>query len=259
MIKSALTTDVYDFGTKKSNPRNQKVCRLTPHHTAGTGSPLTYAKQHRDGLQQASANYYIKDDIILCGVSEDRRAWTSGNAANDHKAITFEVSNSSSGGRWPISDKSYATLVKLCADICSRYGFKPYFDGTTNGSITMHKQFASTACPGPYLEDIIKSHKFENDILAAMGNGSISTTTPSDSILYRVQVGAYKVPENAVKQYQKLKADGFSGIIVLLNGYYKVQIGAFANLANADSLQKTLKSKGYSTYITTQQGQVIVS
>ena len=178
MVKSALTTSVYDFGTKKSNPRNQKVCCLTPHHTAGTASPLTYAKQHRDGSQVASANYYVRDDEILCGVSEDRRAWTSSSPANDHRAITIEVSNSTRGPRWEISDKSYNTLVRLCADICKRYAFVPHFDGTKNGSITMHKQFWATSCPGPYLEDIIRSHKFENDILAQIHSPIIVPTTP---------------------------------------------------------------------------------
>lgn len=190
MIKSALTTSVYDFGTKNSNPRNQKVCRITPHHTAGIESPLTYAKQHRDGTQNASANYYIRDDEILCGVSEDRRPWTSSSPVNDHKAITIEVSNSVRGGLWPISDKSYKSLVKLCADICKRYSFVPHFDGTKNGSITMHKQFAATACPGPYLEDIIRSHKFENDILTEMHSPITIPSVPDilSSVPFKVRV-----------------------------------------------------------------------
>lgn len=256
-IWSSLVTDVYDFGTIKSNPRNGPINCATPHHAAGTAAPLTYAKQHRDGAQQASAHYYIKDYVILGGVSEDRRPWTSGNAANDHRAITFEVSNSSTGGRWPISDKSYESLVKLCADICNRYGFKPHYDGTKNGTITMHKQFQATACPGPYLEELITSHTFENDILHEMGNGSISTTTPLESQLYRVQVGAYKVKENAVRQYQKLKSEGREAIVILINGLYKVQVGAFSNQANANRLAATLKSKGYSVYVTTTQGQMV--
>lgn len=193
MVKSSLTTAVYDFGTKKSSPRNQKISCITPHHCAGTLSPLEYAKSHLSSNRKASSNYYIKDDIILCAVSEDRRAWTSGDpsgikkggATNDHRAITIEVSNSSSGGRWPISDKSYRSLVRLCADVCKRYSFVPHFDGTTSGSITMHKQFGATACPGPYLEDIIRSHKFENDILAEMHSPIVVPTTPA------------KEPENA--------------------------------------------------------------
>ena len=33
------------------------------------------------------------------------RAWTSSSKSNDSQAITIEVSNSQTGGDWPISEK----------------------------------------------------------------------------------------------------------------------------------------------------------
>lgn len=254
MVKSALTTDVYDFGTKKSNPRNQKVCRLTPHHTAGTGSPLTYAKQHRDGTQQASANYYIKDDVILCGVSEDRRAWTSASAANDHKAITFEVSNSTGAPNWKISDRSYKTLVKLCADICKRYGFTPHYDGV-KGTITMHKEVADkrypTGCPGPYMEDLIRSHKFENDILAEMGKAP----EPS-KVVFRVQIGAFKSLTSAGDYKDKFTAKGYTAVVKMEGPYYKVLHPApgFSTRIEADRARGALEKLGYKGCFVTAGG-----
>lgn len=262
MVKSQLTTSVYDFGTKKSNPRNQKICCLTPHHTAGLASPLTYAKQHRDGSQQASANYYIKDDEILCGVSEDRRAWTSGDpsgkqkggASNDHRAITFEVSNSTGAPNWKISDKSYKSLVKLCADICKRYGFIPKYDGTKNGTITMHKQFGATACPGPYLENLIVSHKFEQDILAEMGAGfSTPVEDPKpvqEKVLYRVQVGAFKNKANAESLSATLLQKGYNNFIKKEGEFFKVQVGAYAVKKNAEAMLDKLAKAGHKGFIT---------
>lgn len=250
MVKSQLTTSVYDFGTKKSNPRNQKICCLTPHHTAGLASPLTYAKQHRDGSQQASANYYIKDDEILCGVSEDRRAWTSGSPTNDHRAITFEVSNSSAAPNWKISDKSYKTLVRLCADICKRYGFIPKYDGTKNGTITMHKQFGPTACPGPYLENLIVSHKFEQDILAEMNAGLAPVVEPKEKVLYRVQVGAFKNKANAEALSTTLQLKGYDTILKKEGEFFKVQVGAYAVKKNAEAMLDKLAKAGHKGFIT---------
>ena len=72
MVKSSLATEVYDFGTKNSNPRNQKVCRITIHHMAGNIGAKECAKMHYNG-SSSSANYYIGTDGTICaGVSEDR-------------------------------------------------------------------------------------------------------------------------------------------------------------------------------------------
>lgn len=184
MVKSALTTEVVDFGTAKSNPRTSKIIRITPHHMAGTLDATACAKMHRDSKTQASANYYISDDKIVCGVSEDRRAWTSSSSANDQTAITFEVANSTGNPTWQISEKSYKSLVRLCADICKRYGIKPHYDGTPNGTITIHSMFSATACPGPYMKSLIESGQFERDIQNAMGgfqNESVSSQKTGDA------------------------------------------------------------------------------
>jgi len=197
MKKSKLTTDVVDFGKKKSNPRGlDKVIRITPHHMAGNMGAKECAKYHLTTTERsASANYYINGKDIVCGVSEDRRAWTSGSPTNDYKAITIEVANSTKGPDWKISKASYDSLVALCADICTRYKIDPHYDGTKKGTITMHKQFASTTCPGPYLSKLITSGQFEKDIKAKM-SGSVEPTpspapakpeTPKDNS-YRVQV-----------------------------------------------------------------------
>lgn len=45
-------------------------------------------------------------------------------------------------------------MIALCVDICKRNGIKEInFTGDASGNLTMHKYFAATACPGPYLEN----------------------------------------------------------------------------------------------------------
>ena len=145
---SPLTNQIVDFGTKNSNPRTEKVSKITIHHMAVVNADAAaVAKGHRDGNQQASANYYIGGDgTIVGGVSEDRRAWTSGSSWNDQKAITIEVSNCKGAPNWEVSDTVYKKMIALCVDICKRYGITPHFTGDKNGSLTVHSMFQATAC-----------------------------------------------------------------------------------------------------------------
>lgn len=161
---SRFVDKVFAFGGKNSNARKSKILKITPHHMAGIMGAFSCAKMHYNS-DGSSANYYIGNDgVIVGGVDESRRAWTSGSESNDTQAITIEVSNSKNGEPWSISDSAYNSLIKLCADVCIRYNINPHFDGTKNGTITIHKMFQNTACPGTYMEEIIKSGRFEEDL-----------------------------------------------------------------------------------------------
>lgn len=130
-----------------------KVCKITPHHAAGVISAEQLAKIFQNPSRQASANYCIGNDgTIVGGVDENNRAWTSASRSNDFQSITIEISNSQTGGNWPISDAAWNSLVNLCVDICKRHDFRLEYDGTKNGSLTTHDMFANTNCPGPYLK-----------------------------------------------------------------------------------------------------------
>lgn len=104
--------------------------------------------------KKASANYGIgSDGRVGMYVEERNRSWASSSADNDHQAVTIEVANDQIGGDWHVSDKALMKLIDLCTDICKRNGIKSLnFTGDTSGNLTMHKWFAATACPGPYLE-----------------------------------------------------------------------------------------------------------
>ena len=152
MIYSTLingSTPIYN----KCTPRTSKIAKITPHHMAGNMGAAACAKYHRDCDRQASANYYIgTDGTIWGGVPEEFRAWTSSSWDNDNQAITIEVANSATGGNWPISDAAFNSLVRLCKDICQRYGIQLSWTGTTAGTLACHDMFAATNCPGPYLK-----------------------------------------------------------------------------------------------------------
>lgn len=137
------------------NPRNgTKISKITIHHVAGVATVEGLGDGFAVISRQASSNYGIGHDARVGQyVEEHNRAWTSSNADNDYQAVTIEVSNSATGGNWPVSDKVLNKLVDLCVDICKRNGIeKLNYTGNASGNLTMHKWFAPTACPGPYLE-----------------------------------------------------------------------------------------------------------
>ena len=153
MTKSKLT-DKTILSPNNSGKRNQKICKITPHHMAGNLTIEQCGAVFQNTKRQASSNYGIgSDGRIACYVEEQNRAWTSSSSWNDNRAITIEVANSYAGGNWPVSAKAWASLVNLCVDICTRYKFRLSYDGTRNAALTEHRMFAATGCPGDYLHD----------------------------------------------------------------------------------------------------------
>lgn len=252
--RSALATLAVDFGNRKSNPRKYKVTKITPHHMAGIMAADDCARSHLYSPREASANYYIGNDGTICaGVAENRRAWTSFSRENDHAAITIEVSNSGRGPNWPISDAAYRSLVELCADICRRYDITPHFNGHPDGSITIHKMFQDTDCPGPYLEKIIRSGKLEADILAKLKKPA-PEPDPGTPTIYRVQTGAFNEERYALALVDQLTDAGFDTYMVKVGGQIKVQAGAFRFKKYASELVEKLDKAGFEAFITTKAG-----
>lgn len=137
-----------------NKPRNKPITKITIHHMAGFMSVEECGAMFAQSSRQASSNYAI-DSTGKVGmyVEEKDRSWCSSSPENDHQAITIEVANSTGAPDWKISDKAMEKLIELCTDICKRNNIeKLNFTGDKNGNLTMHKYFAATACPGPYLE-----------------------------------------------------------------------------------------------------------
>jgi N-acetyl-anhydromuramyl-L-alanine amidase AmpD len=137
-----------------TNPRNHKIDTITIHHMAGKLSVEACGAVFAEPSRGASSNYGIDSNgRVGLYVDEKNRSWCTSSRENDHRAVTIEVANSSTGGEWPVSDKAYAKLIDLCVDICQRNGIKKLnYTGDKTGNLTMHKWFANTQCPGPYLE-----------------------------------------------------------------------------------------------------------
>lgn len=137
-----------------SSPRKQKIQKVTIHHVAGVGTIESLGELFSLPERKASSNYGVGNDgRVGLYVDEMNRAWTSDSYDNDHMAVTIEVFNSRLDSNWPVSDKALNATIDLCVDICRRNGINELkFTGDERGNLTLHKYFASTGCPGPYLE-----------------------------------------------------------------------------------------------------------
>lgn len=138
--------------TTNYGERRNSITKYTIHHTAVVADAETIANNFAQN--GTSANYVIGNDgeIILC-VPEEYRAFTSSSLENDSQAITVEVCNETGAPEWRISDAALEALINLGVDICRRRSLPGFnWTGDRKGTLTIHKMFAATACPGPYLE-----------------------------------------------------------------------------------------------------------
>lgn len=143
--------------------RTGKVDRIIIHHCAST-SLFAVLDMMKYGTREVSANYVIGNEGEIIGVvPEEYRAWTSGSASWDGRAITFEIVNETGAPDWRISDKAMAAVSRMLADISTRYGFELSRETviTHQELYTIHGASYATACPGPYLQQRI------NDLITA--------------------------------------------------------------------------------------------
>lgn len=209
-----------------SGQRTHAIDRITPHCVVGQLSAETICACFLAG-RDASCNYGIGTDgrVSLC-VEEKNRSWCTSSNANDQRAITIECASDKTEP-YAMTDAVYATLIKLCTDICKRNGKKKllwfadkdkslnYAPKSDEMVITVHRWFANKSCPGDWL--YARLGDLAAKVTAALG-GTQQEPATDKTVWYRVrktwtdsknQLGAYKVLANA-----KAKADANPGYAV---------------------------------------------
>lgn len=240
--------------------RDYKISKITVHHMAGILTADRCGRVFQSAGRGASAHYGVgSDGKIGQYVDESNTAWADANRTSNHKSVTIEVANSSTGGSWPVSDRSLQPLIKLCADIAKRNGLGKLVVGK---NLTWHSMYCATTCPGNYLRS-------KMSYIAAEANKIIDGGS-AEKELYRVrkswsdsksQLGAFAVFNNAKALADKnrgYKVFNGSGVCVYPETavtLYRVrktwadassQLGAFKTLANAKALADN--NAGYNVF-----------
>lgn len=213
-MSNSNLVDLVSYSPNHSGTRENPITKIAIHHTAGVLTAAGIGNVFKSTSRKASCNYGIgNDNRIVLVVDEANRAWTTSSAWCDNRAVTIEVSNCKNGGNWLVSDRVLNTLIDLVTDICRRNKIKNCtYTGWKDGVLQMHKWYASTSCPGPYLGS--KFPYISQEVNKRLRGGNATST----SNLYRVR---------------KSWADS------------KSQKGAFKNLNSAIDLAK---KNGYKVY-----------
>ena len=253
MSNSSLVTYT-KISPNRNSPREQPITKITIHHMAGVGSVEGFGEIVAKPERQMSANYAIgADGRIGLYCPESDRSWCSSSKWNDHRAITIEVSNSTNGEPWSVSDAAYQSLIKLCIDICKRNGIKKLeFTGDQNGSLTYHYMFAATGCPGTW----IKNHTQDicNKVNAGLASTSERIVTLTDGTPIYSEIGKaatgkitvttkYTIVEEKTVNYVKygrLKSGAGWVELEKLKRTYNIN-----SAVDIKDLQTALNAKGY--------------
>lgn len=167
LARCAMWTDNCTYPRQTKKKPNE--FSIIPHCIAGNPSAEAQAAAFQKPGRGASAHYIIDSKgVIIQGVPEDCRAWTTGGDLNvkgltgaqmDHESITFEIANCAMGGDWPMSAEAINSLVLLMVDICKRNGIPSvkwkgdkFLAGKPDQqNVAAHRWFATKSCPGNFL------------------------------------------------------------------------------------------------------------
>ena len=199
-----------------SGQRTHSIDRITPHCVVGQLSAESICGCFTSPSRQASCNYGIGTDgrISLC-VEEKNRSWCSSSNANDQRAVTIECA-SDKAEPYAMNDKVYASLVKLCTDICRRNGKKKllwlgdknttlnYAPKSDEMVLTVHRWFANKSCPGNWL--YARLGDLAARVTANLGGSNTSNnsqTSASTSYCVRVSIDDLNIRKGPGTNYAK--------------------------------------------------------
>ncbi len=167
-----------------SGQREHAIDRISPHCVVGQCTAEGLGEWFSQTSTQASSNYGIdRDGRIGLYVEEKNRSWCTSSKENDKRAVTIECASDLQEPYW-MNEKVYASLIRLCTDICKRNGKKKllwfadkekslaYEPKADEMLITVHRWFANKSCPGNWL--YARLGDLAEKVTAALGNESVA-------------------------------------------------------------------------------------
>lgn len=275
----------------------EKILTKNPCYIAGRKITVKGLMLHSVGCPQPSAMVFVNNwnppangrEVCVHGFIDantgevyqtlpwDHRGWHGGGSSNNtHIGVEMcepACIKYTGGSTFTCSDtatataavkRTYEAAVELFAFLCKQYKLDPLADGVIISHKEGHKRGVASNHGDPeHLWTQLKTgytmDGFRKDVKAAMAEDEKPTAPAAPKVLYRVQVGAYRVKSNADAQLKKVKAAGFDTYMVQAGGLYKIQVGAYSVKANAEAMLKKVKAKGFSAYITTATGTAVAA
>ena len=201
--------------------RLRKFSGVTIHET-GNANPGANAKSHDTYLhvnggknKEVSYHYVVDDKEAYHLIPDNEVAWHAGDGGSGRgncETIAIEICVN------PECDKAMAreNAMQLAAKILREHGVSQVVDGTRDkvgGNLFQHNSWSGKNCP-----EIIRGNglwdEFVQGVAKYLSGDSLPPSQPGMDGLYKVQVGAFSVRENAEKMKRELEGKGFRAFVV---------------------------------------------
>ena len=229
-----------------------KVEYVTIHNTddineaKGTNDAEQYARATFNGnMGGVTVHYYIDETACWHIVPDNEVAYHAADGyygPGNNSTIAIEIVMDGSGKDYDI--KAEDRGARLAA-------IKLYENNLGIDRLTTHNRWYSKKyCPTyilPHWNQFKnKVEKYLNELIAAENK----TVETKEYDLYRVQVGAFTIEDNAHNFSEDLKRKGFDAFVVKGDDkYFRVQVGAFSIKANAEAYVLSLKAAEFDAFI----------
>lgn len=194
MMSNSTLVSYTKISPNRNSPRNHAIDLISIHCVVGQCSVETLGNIFAPTSREASCNYGIgADGRVGMYVEEKDRSWCTSSGANDHRAVTIECASDTTHP-YAVNDKAYATLIKLCVDICRRNGKSKllwfgdkdktlaYTPKSDEMVLTVHRWFANKSCPGDYLYNL--HGQIASEVTAQLSPKKPETQTPAKTGRY---------------------------------------------------------------------------
>lgn len=245
--------------------------KITPagimiHSTATPGvMAADFAKRWDKPGMQKGVHFFVDDkdiyQILPCELGDVHRAWHCGkgkHGSGNDTLISMEICEPKDLNDSAYFEAAYHNAVMLAAWLCGTFGILPsnvitHAEGHQAGIASNHSDVLHWfPRHGRDMDD------FREDVANCLpwaekpqdGAQTKPQGNPQVGPLYRVQVGAFRVKENAERLLQVLLASGYDDAYIKVHdGLYRVQVGAFRKKDNAQKMKAGLENAGFATYL----------
>ena len=230
-----------NYGNKR-NTNNIKW--LVIHYTANDGdSAKGNGNYFKNNKPNASAHYFVDDDVIVNSVPDNYTAYAVGGkkynnnggkyygVCTNTNSLSIELCDTKRNGKSDLSSETRKNAIELARHLCKKYKID-------KNHIIMHYQVNGKLCPKYFVEDTKAWKKFKDDIFAETNK---LVTIPT------------VIKANLVKEMQKALNSAYKLKLVIdgkLGEKTKTAIKTYlirngSKGAYAKWVQKRLNAKGY--------------
>ena len=230
------------FSKNRNHYTGNNPCNYITIHETSNWSKGANALMHANYINSGSEvtwHYTVDDKNIIQHYNDTVQCWHAGNDKGNFESIGIEIC---------VNPES--NFLIACNNAIDLTAFLMKKHNIPIDKVVQHNYWSGKNCP---LQIRGGKHGITwNDFITKVKNKQGSTVKPvnNSNKLYRVQVGAFKKHDNALKLRNEIRNKGYKdAFITYVDSLHKVQVGAFSVKDNAITLSNKLKALGYSTYI----------